>query len=509
MSETYRIAIGSIMIECNHLGGVPADIEHFRNTELRYGREILNADTGVVGGMLQVLRQNSCEIRPTIVASGCPAGPITAECYRHLKKALLDRLRRAMPVDGVLLPLHGAATVEDVGDLEGDLLADVREIIGPDVPVVVTLDLHAHVTAEMVRLADAILGWETYPHADAFQTGVRGAKMMIDILQGRCRPTMAMAKVPVLVGGINGGTEGDGPFADVMRFAKSQEGTSGVVSTSVFLVCPYLDLPDMGGGGLVITNDGFPKAKELAREIAMMYWQRRFDLEPELDSPAEAITKGFQIEGGPVLLVETADCCGGGAAGDSVASLKALLDARLNETALVPVVDPEAAEICHRRGVGSEVTLRLGHKLDPKWGRPLEVTGTVAKLSDGRFTYAGGIWEGQQGNMGPTAVLAIGATQVLIASQPTYDWADEQFRCVGLDVRQAKFVVAKNPMNWRIAYADVARAAYILDTPGPTPATMRHYQYQHLQPPYFPADQDIAGLTPAVLTGAAKHNART
>ena len=150
-------------------------------------------------------------------------------------------------------------------------------------------------------------------------------------------------KVPVLVGGINGGTEGDGPFADVMRFAKSQEGTSGVVSTSVFLVCPYLDLPDMGGGGLVITNDDLPKAEELARGIAMMYWQRRFDLEPELDAPAEAIKKGLQIEGGPVLLVETADCCGGGAAGDSVASLRALLDARLNETALVPVVDPEAA----------------------------------------------------------------------------------------------------------------------------------------------------------------------
>jgi len=146
------------------------------------------------------------------------------------------------------------------------------------------------------------------------------------------------------------------------------------------------------------------------------------------------------------------------------------------------------------------VILQLGHKLDPKWGTPLGVTGTVAKLSDGTFTYTGGIWEGQQGHMGPTAVLAIGAVRVLIASRPTYDWADEQFRCVGLDVCRAKFVVAKNPMNYRIAYADVAQAAYVLDTPGPTPATMRHHQYQHLQRPYFPADQDIPGLTPTVLT---------
>ncbi|NQT14949.1 MAG: M81 family metallopeptidase [Planctomycetes bacterium] len=500
MSKTYRIAIGSIMIECNHLGGIPADIERFRSTELRYGREVLDADSGVVGGVLQMLRRNSCEVLPTIVASGCPAGPITSECYRHLKTELLDRLRGAAPVDGVLLPLHGAAAVEDLGDPEGDLLAAVRDSIGPDVPVVVTLDLHAHVTAEMVRLADAIFSWETYPHVDAFQTGVRGAKMLLDILRHRCRPTMAMAKVPVLVGAVNGGTEGDGPFAEVMRFAKSQEGKPGVLSTSVFLVHPYLDLPEMGGGGLVITNDDLPKAEELAREIAMMYWHRRFDLEPALDSPTEAVKKGLRVDGGPVLLVETADCCGGGAAGDSVASLRALLDAELNETALVPVVDPEAAEICHRRGVGSEVILQLGHKLDPKWGTPLGVTGTVAKLSDGTFTYTGGIWEGQQGHMGPTAVLAIGAVRVLIASRPTYDWADEQFRCVGLDVCRAKFVVAKNPMNYRIAYADVAQAAYVLDTPGPTPATMRHHQYQHLQRPYFPADQDIPGLTPTVLT---------
>ncbi len=504
MSKTYRIAIGSIIIECNHLGGVPADVEHFRNTELRYGEEVLASDAGVVGGVLQVLLQNGCEVLPTIVAGGCPAGPITTVCYRHLKTEMLERLRGAMPVDGVLLPLHGAATVEDVGDLEGDLLGAVREIVGPDVPVVVTLDLHAHVTAEMVRLADAMLAWETYPHADAFQTGVRGAKMMIEILEDRCRPTMAMARVPVLVGGLNGGTEGEGPFANVMRFAKSLEGKPGVLSTSLFLVCPYLDLPEMGGGGLVITNDDLPKAEALAREIAMMYWQRRFDLEPKLDTPAAAIKKRLNTEGGPVLLVEPADCCGGGAAGDSVASLKALLDAGLNETALVPVVDPEAAEICHRQGVGSEVTLQLGHKLDPKWGKPLDVTGTVVKLSDGTFTYTGGIWEGQQGNMGPTAVLAIGVVQVLIASQPTYDWADEQFRCVGLDVRRAKFVVAKNPMNYRIAYADMAKAAYALDTPGPTPATMRHYQYRHLQRPYFPADQHIPGLTPTLLTGEWK-----
>lgn len=500
MNNGYSIALGSIIIECNDLGGIAAtDLRHFQQTEFRRGEEIFQQNDGVVGGMLQTVQERASKIVPTIVASAYPARPLTSECYRQLKTEMLDRLRRAMPVDGLLLALHGSAAAVDAGDLEGDLLAAVRQLIGPDLPVVVTLDLHADVTEPMVRCADAILGWETYPHADTFETGVRGAKLLLDILGGKCRPAMAMAKVPLLVGAINGNTEGDGPFADTMRLAKSFEGRSGVVSTSTFLVHPYLDLPGMGGGGLVVTDGDIETADSLARQIAQLYWEKRFDLEPTLYSPQEAIRRGYQIEGGPVLLVETADCSGGGAAGDSVATLKALLDANVADPALVPVVDPEAATICHRRGPNSEVTVELGHKIDPGWGTPVTVTGTVMTLSDGRFVYTGGVWVGQEGNMGPTAVLQVGNVQIMVTSRKTYDWADEQFRCVQCDTAGAKFIVAKNPMNYRMAYAGVSRAAFVLDTPGPTPASVRHVKFRNLKRPYFPADQNIPGLTPTVF----------
>jgi len=508
MSKTYRIAIGSIIIECNHLGGTPATIELFRRNELRFGDEILAQKSGVVGGMLGVLRERNVEIAPLVVASACPSGPLTSACYRQLKTELVDRMRRALPVDGVLLPLHGAAAAEDAGDLEGDLLTAVRQVVGPDVPVVVTLDLHADVTEPMVRSADAILAWETYPHRDTLETGVRGARMLLDILDGKCRPAMAMAKVPLLVGAIHGNTEGEGPLADVMRFAKSHEGKSGVLSTSVFLVHPYLDLAGMGGGGLVVTDGDVEKARSLAREIALQYWERRFDLEPPLLAPAEAIARGLRIDGGPVLLVETADCCGGGAAGDSVASLKALLDGAVDQPSLVPVVDPAAAALCHRLGPRREIAVELGHQVDPQWGKPVPIRATILALSDGRFVYSGGVWADQEANMGPSAVLKIGAIQILVMSLPTYDWTDEQFRCVGLDVRRAKFIVVKNPMNYRMAYAGIARAAYILDTPGPTPASMRHYRYRNLQRPYYPADEEIPGLTPTVFATALSKGAR-
>ena len=147
--------------------------------------------------------------------------------------------------------------------------------------------------------------------------------------------------------------------------------------------------------------------------------ERRCDLVPSVYEPAEAVSQGLCVDGGPVLLVETADTCGGGATGDSVASLKALLQAEVDELSLVPVVDPEAAARCHQAGQGKEIRVELGHKLDPQWGQPVAVQGVVERLSEGRFRYSGGIWGSQWGDMGPSAMLRIGKVQVLIASHPT------------------------------------------------------------------------------------------
>ena len=500
MGETKRVAIGAIFTECNHLGGVPIDLSWFERYELVRGEEILRIDNSVVGGMLQVLREAEVDIAPLLWASTCPGGPLTADCYAQLKTELLDRLRQALPVDGVLLPLHGAAAAEGIGDLEGDLITAVRAIVGPSIPIVATLDLHAHISAAMVRNADSLVAWETYPHADSYTTGQRGARLLVDTLAGRCRPTMAAAKVPVITGAIHGSTHGDDPFARLMRQAKAHEGKNGVLSTSVILVQPFLDVADMGSGAIVITDNDLDGAVKLATELAEAYWAMRFQLEPQTWTPDEAIAAGMAVSGGPVILVETADCCGGGAAGDSIATLAALLHAERQERSFVPVVDPAAAAACHAAGVGAAVTCTLGHQLDPRWGEPITVTGCVSTLTDGRFRYQGGIYDNVEGNLGPTAVLAIDGIQVLITTYGTYDWRDEQYRSVGLDPATAKFVVAKNPMNYRLAYGGLSRAVFILDTLGPTPPTIRHARFTQLQRPYFPLDLEIPGLQPIILT---------
>lgn len=202
-----------------------------------------------------------------------------------------------------------------------------------------------------------------------------------------------------------------------------------------------------------------------------------------------------------MLLVDTADCAGGGAPGDSVALLRELLALGVTERTFVMVVDPSAAQACARAGIGQAITLELGYHIDPTWGKPLQVTGVVRLLADGHFLYRGGLYGGTWASMGLSAVLQIGSIDVLVMSKPTYDWGDEQFRSMGMDVRQAKFIGVKNPMNYLYAYRDLTKAAFIVDTPGPTPAHVRNLTYQRMQRPFFPLDEEIADLEIAVAIG--------
>ena len=501
MARSRRVAVGSILTECNQFGGKLIEHAEFARSQLARGQEVMSIEGGAVGGMLHTLRERDAAIVPLVVASAYPGGPIAQECYAQLKADLLTDLTKALPVDGVLLALHGAAVTTEIDDVEGDLIAAAREIVGSSVPVIGTLDLHANVTAQMIRHADGLVAWETYPHVDPFTTGVRGARLLLGTLDGTHKPAMAMAKVPILTSAINASTVGEGPFADVMRLAKSFENQSDVLSTSAFHAHATLDVPEMGGGGLVITNGDEELAADLANEIAQLMWEKRFALEPETLTPEEAVNEGLRISGGPVTLVECADCVGGGAAGDSVATLPALQDLS-DGFAIIPVVDPEAAALCHQAGEGNTVSVTLGHKVDPQWGSPLSLTGTVRTVSDGNFQYTGGIWAHEWAEMGPSAVLECGSAQILITTYGTYEWRDEQFRALNMDIEGAKFIVAKNPMNYRQTFNEIAKAEFVLDTPGATPPTLKHFTYHKVPRPYFPSVSDIPDFSPTLLRGS-------
>jgi microcystin degradation protein MlrC len=168
-----------------------------------------------------------------------------------------------------------------------------------------------------------------------------------------------------------------------------------------------------------------------------------------------------------------------------------LIAAGVTEPALAMVVDPAAAAACHAAGVGATIDLELGHRVDPRWGKPFRLSGTVEKVSDGRFVYSGGIFGGVEASMGDSAVVATGPLRLLVMSRSTYDWADEQYRSVGLDASSAKWVEAKNMMNYRKAYGAIMRGVFVLDAPGPTPPDMRALPFTRAERPWYPLD-DIA-----------------
>ncbi len=497
-----RIAVGAIFNETSAFLTTRADIQHWKNTYVLHGADLfaLASTTTEEAGVLAVCANVGVEVVPLMAARSVSSGPSTDACYAELKESLLRPLREAGPVDGVALVLHGAMTAISEDDPEGDILQSVRAIVGDNVPIVSTLDLHAHITPKMVQNADGLIAFAHYPHDDTFTTGERCATLLLKIVRGEVRPAMAMAKVPVLSSGVRGMTFGDAPMAHMTQRARELEQQAGILSVSVLHVQPSNDLPGMGSGGLVITDGDVARAENEARSIAEEYWSRRRQFEPEIVSVEEAVRCGRAVESGPVILVDTADCTGGGAAGDSVALLKQLLELGVSEPTFVMVVDPEAAHECVRAGIGASVSLMLGHKLDPSWGRPIAVTGIVRHLLDGDFIYTGGAYGGTTAHMGLSAVLAINGIQVLIMSKPTYDWADEQFRAAGMDVRYAKFIGVKNPMNYNFAYKGIAKASYVVDTPGPTPATMSRLPYKRMQRPFFPLDTDIPGLQPTVFS---------
>lgn len=488
----FRIAVAQISSESNHFVRSHCELDLFRNTGyLLEGDKLLDLrGSGTeVGGILATLEEaGDVEIAPVLAARANSSGPLSKSCYEYLRSALLTRLKDSAPVDGVVLSHHGSMAAVGEDDPEGDIVGRVRKMVGASVPIVVTVDLHSNVTTRMVETVNAIVSYKHYPHDDVFATGVRGASLLLKTLRREVRPVTAQAKLPMILTAFNSSTLWDTPFAQLVNEASRIEKNPGILSVSVLLVGSYLDIPGMGCSVVVVADNDEELAKREASHLADAFWARRHEFQVKTYSVVEAVDHGRKIEGGPVLLLDTADTTGGGASGDGVGVIKALLEMGGNDSSIASVVDPEAAKACFDAGKGSEITLRLGHKLDPTWGQPITVTGRVLRLADEPFQYTGGIFGGTCASMGPSAVLQSGNLQILIASYPTYEWADEQYRCMGMDPVKAKFVGVKNMMNFRFAYRDVMKGFFVLDLPGPTPPDMRMLDFVHATRPLFPLD---------------------
>jgi microcystin degradation protein MlrC len=493
---TVPIAIASILQESNTFSPVPTRYEDFDPV---FGDGALKRHEGKLtemGGFISVLREAGVAIRPVCAAWAITANRMVRADFDRLAGEFEKRLRTARP-DGLLLAMHGAQTAEGEDDVEGHMLQRARAVLGPDAPIVVTLDLHANVTRRMADLASAIVGYHTYPHIDMFETGQKAARLLLRIQDGTVRPEMAIRKLPLIIQAENSQTH-RGPMQKLIAAAQKLERDGKAEAVSIFPVQPWMDIEEMGCAVVAVTNGDARVAQRQADGIARRLWDGKETYEAELTPVVEAIARAIALPEGPAVLSESSDSTGSGSPGDSTGVLKHLLKAPLTGRAAIFLVDPAGVARAIDAGVGATVTIKIGGAFDKKNSKPVKVNGYVKMISDGRWVArARGYNTGITTSMGRAVVLEAGLVSILMAERPAMTVDPELFRSHGIDPAYCQIVVVKSPNGFRAAYEPIAKAIFVVDTPGVSTANLRTLPFRRVPRPIYPLDRDTprpAGL---------------
>ena len=485
--------MASILIaECIHevcsFNPVPTRYEDFATQRGRALLEYHRHLGSEVGGALGVFEAESgLELRPAFGARGITSGgTIAGPDFERLAGELLGAIREAGPVDGAYFALHGAMASAQEEDPEGYFLQEARKVLGEHVPVVASFDLHGILTDRMLRHADAIVVYHTYPHVDFFETGQRAARLLLRLLRGEVRPVTARVAIPALVRGDELIT-GTGTFGQIVDQARRIEQGPGGLSAGMFIGNPFTDVPDLCCDSLVVLDGDADRAGREALRLAGEFWDRRHKMQARLT----ALEEGVRLAGdtrGTVVMMDAADATSSGASGDSNAILAELIRAGYRGSALAPVVDAAAVGDAVRAGVGATVRTRVGGSLDAKRFRPLQIRATVRMLSDGRFRSES---FGQAWFAGTTAVLQADNVTLVVTSRPVHLYDRSLFLAHGLDPRQFDLVVVKSPHCQPHMYADWCARLINVDAPGSTSANLPTLGHTRCRRPIFPLDGDV------------------
>ena len=467
-----RVATGGLSHESSTFTPVPTTIESYKERFLLEGDDILRtfAETNTpIGGFIEGARAHGFALIPTLLGEPQPSAPTPRPLYDELLGRILDGIAKAMPVDGVLLELHGSMAVGDLdapdglGDAEGHLLAAVRETVGPDVPVLAQLDIHSNVSKQMVSMADVLIGRETFPEVDMAARGRECADVLARIVREGLRPTMALHQIP-MVWGLNQVTAHP-PMRDAIAELHRIETLPGVVCGSIATCFFLADVPDMGASVYVVTNDDQALAQEYADQLGAWIYARREDWQLELSSARAALEKAQTAGRYPIILADMQDNTGGGSPGDSTGVLRTFIDMQLEDACVLYIVDPEAVARCQSAGVGARLALEVGGKSSPLQGDPVPMDVEVAALSDGAFRYDGPMYAGLSGNMGPSAHVVQDGIHVLLVSGREQPFDTAFARTLGLDPRQMRYICVKSSAHFRAGFESWAGAIHVVAEP--------------------------------------------
>jgi microcystin degradation protein MlrC len=495
-----RIVTGGIAQETNTFQReltTLADFQRLGFGVISRGWEISEFDgTGTVyGGVISSAKELGVELVPTTYGGVNPGGRVSREAFDLLRDEIVNGIRAALPIDGVLLVLHGAMALEDHDDAEGLLLAAVRDTIGPDLPIVAPLDLHTNLSDEMVERATALVGYREYPHVDMPEAGARALQLLAGTIKGEIRPTMAHVRLPLIVPNQSMVTTWQSPLKIAIDRARAMEQQPGVLAATLLGGFPFADVPFAGVSAIVVINDDTALARQCADELADICWERRADFAIRPTPVADAIGEAMAAPAGSVyVLADISDSGASGTAGDGTVILKGLLDANARSAAVAQIMDPEAVAACVGAGVGSDVTLSLGGKHDALHGDPVDVTGKVRLIHEGSFTLAGPMAAGTIASRGKTVVLEVGGPggiEVQITEIRGHPSDLNYFRAFGIEPTQRRILVLKSAAHFRAAFEPIATKVIEVDAPGISSPNLSSFTYQRLRRPIYPLDPDV------------------
>jgi microcystin degradation protein MlrC len=489
-----RIAVGGILHETNTFVDGLTELDRFVNPGafpgLLRGQEVLDTLRGsrmCVGGYLAEAERLKMELAPLIWTFAQPSATVRHAVYEDLKERLLERLREALPVQGVLLDLHGAMVTDRLEDVEGDLLRRVRQMVGPRVPIMATLDFHANITPRMANQADALIGYDTYPHVDNFERGEEAARWMAAAVAGEVNPVVAFRAIDMLIGLPKQCTL-SGPMADAFELVHRLEAQPGILAITLAGGFPFADIYDAGASVTVMANQDMDLARRTADEVARYLWERREAFRVELTPVKEAIAYALKMGRGPVVLADVSDNPGGGSPGDGTLMLQELVGANVPSAVLAVMVDPEAVRAAKEAGIGRTATLIMGGKTDRRHGEPLTLTGKVAWVGQKEYVNRGPMMTGTTVKMGLTAVFVVNNVEIILTENHFQPFDPEVLRCLHIEPRDRLLIGLKSAVHFRAGFQDLAEKIFEVDTPGITTPDLRRYSYNRLRRPIYPLD---------------------
>jgi len=432
-----------------------------------------------VGGMISAIREKGYEPLPSCAYASQSGGPLEHWVVEEFLEKFLADVKAAMPLDLVLLCMHGATQSTEYEDVEGYILEKVREVVGDKTVISVTLDLHGSCTEKMVSAADIICGFQTYPHVDHFNVGRRAALLGMSCVEDEVKPVMVRAMIPMMIPATTYTTNTE-PLKSLVDYAHSKVDDGTLRDYTIFCIQPWLDVKKGGSCCLAIANDK-ETAEKYAVEIAQKFFDMRKEFKEELYSIDEVIDAAEnKTTDDFVICVDSADSAGAGAGGDSVQVLQRLIERGTKIKAAVYLNDVPAVEAAYKLGVGKTAVFTLGATRDPILCKPIQLECYVKTLTDGVFRMEGPAWKGSTKNNGPTAVLQHGNIDIICFTSAIANQDPQQYRAFGVEPTIQDFILIKACTSYKAAYTKMTNLIFPCDTKGAASSNLFNFEFKNV-----------------------------